>query len=219
MGVLTMRHGLLAAGMLLAVPAFAGSMATPSMLADTCVVCHGPDGNSRGPATPSIAGLSKNYIIGAMLAYKHGDDTEAFEAAIASQAGALDADMFEAMPRTATIMNRIAGGYTTEEIVAIAELFAARKFMAVAQPGDAALIARGEKVHEKQCEKCHEEGGSFSEDDVGLLAGQWKPYLSNTMMDLEAGDRAMPKKMAAKIKKLEAGDAAALVEYYGSQGK
>ena len=219
MGVLTMRNGLLAAGMLLTAPVFAGSMASPSMLADTCVVCHGPDGNSRGPATPSIAGLSKNYIIGAMLAYKHGDDTDAIEAAIESQSGTLDPDMFEAMPRTSTIMNRIAGGYTTEEIIAIAGHFASKKFMAVAQPGDAALIARGEKVHDKQCEKCHEEGGSFSEDDVGLLAGQWKPYLSNTLMDLHAGDRTMPKKMAAKMKKLDAGDAEALVEFYGSQGK
>lgn len=218
MGYDTLRKSLLAAGLLLAMPVMAGGMATPSMLSNTCAGCHGEDGRSRGPATPSIGGLSKNYIIGAMLAYKHGDDVDAMEAAIAANSDVLDPDMFEALPRTGTIMSRIAKGYSDKEIIAIAGHFSALKFKGNAQAGDAALVARGAKVHDKRCEKCHEEGGSFSEDDVGLLAGQWKPYLSYTLADLRAGDRKMPKKMAAKMKKLQDGDREALVEYYGSQG-
>ena len=39
--------------------------ATPSasMLANTCAGCHGPKGNSHGPATPTISGISSEYFI------------------------------------------------------------------------------------------------------------------------------------------------------------
>ena len=51
--------------------AWAGDTASPSMLSDTCLGCHGPGGVSEGPATPTISGMSEIYIIGAMLAYKY----------------------------------------------------------------------------------------------------------------------------------------------------
>ena len=60
MEFITLRKLLLAAGMLLALPVVSAEMATPSMLSNTCAGCHGEGGNSQGPATPGIAGLSKN---------------------------------------------------------------------------------------------------------------------------------------------------------------
>ena len=47
--------------------------ARQAMLVNTCVACHGENGNSVGPAIPTLAGLSPNYLMGAMLAYKYPD--------------------------------------------------------------------------------------------------------------------------------------------------
>ena len=46
--------------------AFAGVSA--NMLANNCVGCHGPDGNSLGPAIPSIAGVDKGSFTAASRA-------------------------------------------------------------------------------------------------------------------------------------------------------
>ena len=48
--------------------------ASVDMLVGACVACHGNNGNSEGPAIPTIAGMTANYFIGAMLSYKFIDD-------------------------------------------------------------------------------------------------------------------------------------------------
>lgn len=218
MGITSIKKALLAAGLACAASgAFAAGMASPSMLVGTCAGCHGPSGNSTGPATPSIAGFSKNYFIAAMLAYKYGDDEEAIEKTVEASS-ALDADEFEALPRgTGTIMARIAKGFEDAEIIAMADVFANQKFTRNPQMADQASVDKGAKLHDDNCEKCHEDGGATSIDDVGILAGQWMPYLSNTLSDFKDGTRKMPKKMASKMKDLNAADLEALVHYYGSQ--
>jgi len=77
--------------------------ATPTgqMLAYTCAGCHGNNGVSKG-AIPSIDGLSAEQMVQAMQNYKSGE-------------------------RPGTIMNRIAKGYSEEEIKAMAEYFASLK--------------------------------------------------------------------------------------------
>lgn len=219
MGTKTIRNALLAAGLACAASgAMAEGMASPAMLAGTCAACHGTGGNSTGPATPSIAGMSKGYFVAAMLAYKYGDDEDAINKAIAGSPGVIEADEFEALPRgTGTVMSRIAKGFEDGEIIAMADVFAKQKFSRNGQKVDAALADKGAKVHEKQCEKCHEDGGSTSVDDVGILAGQWMPYLTNTLADFKDGTRKMPKKMASKMKELDDSDIQALIQYYGSQ--
>ncbi len=171
--------------------------ATPSgeMLGNTCAGCHGTHGNSNGPATPTIAGSGSEYFIDSMMAYKSGD-------------------------RASTIMGRIAKGYTDEEIKLMADFFAKQKIVRQAQSTDAGMAKSGKKLHDKYCEKCHEDGGRAAEDG-GLLAGQWKPYLKYTMADFMSGGRDIPKKMKRKLDKMhnKAGDAgvAELLEYYASQ--
>ncbi len=218
MGITSIKRALLAAGLACATSgAFAAGMASPSMLAGTCAACHGTGGNSTGPATPSIAGMTKNYFVAAMLAYKYGDDEEAIEKVVESSK-AIDADEFEALPRgTGTIMSRIAKGFEDAEIIAMADQFATAQFSRNGQAADQAMVDKGAKLHEDNCEKCHEDGGRTSVDDVGILAGQWMPYLSNTLADFKDGTRKMPKKMASKMKDLNAADLEALVQYYGSQ--
>lgn len=86
-------------GASLLVPAHAAGVAQPGelrafVLAASCAACHGPDGHSPG-AIPSLAGKSARFIEFAMQEYKSG-----------ASAG--------------TVMNRIARGYSDDEIRLIA---------------------------------------------------------------------------------------------------
>lgn len=192
----TFKYALMAGALALAASggAIAGG-ASAGMLADTCSGCHGTDGASGGPATPTIAGISNDYFIEIMQGFASGD-----------------------VP--STIMGRIAKGYTDEETAAMAKHFSAMKFTKAKQDFDAKLAKKGGKLHDKYCEKCHAEGGSSAEDDSGILNGQWAPYVHWTLADFMDGKREAPKKMKKKLAKLhkKEGDAGikALLEYYKS---
>ena len=60
------------------------------------------------------------------------------------------------------------------EIDAMAKHYAAMQFEGRIQSFNPALARTGKKIHDKYCEKCHEDGGRSQEDDAGLLVGQWK---------------------------------------------
>lgn len=64
----------------------------------TCHACHGPDGRSES-AIPSLRGMSAKQIESALHAFKSGT-------------------------RAATVMGRVAKGYTDKEIAAVAAYFA-----------------------------------------------------------------------------------------------
>jgi len=166
------------------------------MLSNTCVGCHGTNGVSEGPAIPSIAGMSESYFMDAMQEYAKDD-------------------------RVSTIMGRIARGYTEDELKAMASFYAKQKSVGAKQKYSASKAKKGRKLHDKYCEKCHEDGGTSAEDDAGILAGQWKPYLVYAMEDFHSGARSMPKKMKKKVKKMikKKGkkSEALLNEYYASQ--
>lgn len=166
-----------------------------SMLANTCAGCHGTDGSSNGPATPSIAGINSEYFIESMQAYKNGT-------------------------RKATVMDRLAKAYTDDEIKAMADFFAAQKLVRIHQDTDKKMAAAGKRLHDRYCEKCHEEGGRLA-DDGGILAGQMMPYLRYSFTDFASGNRESPKKMKSKveemIKKAGEGSIEEVIQYYGSQ--
>lgn len=96
----------IACGMMLASASFAGSHggmkgASGSMLGNTCAGCHGTHGVSVG-AAPSLKGLPVDYLKTAMMDFKSGK-------------------------RPATIMGRIAKGYSDADIAAIADYFGGMK--------------------------------------------------------------------------------------------
>jgi len=68
-----------------------------AMLANPCAGCHGPDGDSPG-SIPALKNLSAKYISISMKAFKSDQ-------------------------RSGTIMNRIAKGYSDEEIDLMAQYF------------------------------------------------------------------------------------------------
>lgn len=181
---------------MLALLTMSATQADPSgqALAFTCAGCHGTDGSSVGPSSPSIAAMDPDVFIDTMQAYKQDK-------------------------HNTTIMKRIARGYSDEQIKAMAWFFAKQELRLQPQKTDPQLVKLGKKLHDKYCEKCHEDGGRPS--DSGTLAGQWMPYLDYTMTDFIRGRRDYPRKMQRKVDAaVEAqGDQAvkALIHYYGNQ--
>lgn len=189
-------------------------------LAWTCFGCHGINGISRGPATPVIAGMSQNYLISAMLSYKYAGDLDKASAILEKHD---DLEDVRVKQRFSAMMSRIAKAYSLEEIRELAYYFSQKEFIMPDQKVDLTAAKNGKKLHKKYCEKCHEDWGTTTEDDVGLLAGQWQQYLSYTLNDFASGDREMIKKMKKKMKKMldKHGDEALndLVQFYANKSK
>lgn len=176
-------------------PAMAAAPDAATMLANTCNGCHGPNGNSAGPATPTIAGMATDTFEEGMKAFKEGT-------------------------RPSTIMTRIAKGYTEDEIKAMAGYFSKQTFKPLPQKVDEELAKKGKALHKDHCEKCHVEGGTKDEDGSSILAGQWLPYLQFSIVDFTSGGRDMPKKMKSQVEKVQEKDPKgldALVHFYASR--
>ncbi|MGD2020548.1 MAG: cytochrome c4 [Thiohalocapsa sp.] len=162
----------------------AGAMAedelpTGKMLVDTCAGCHGTNGNSVGPASPTIAAMDPLVFVDMMIAFAEEDTYS-------------------------TIMGRIARGYTEEEYELMGEYLHSQQFQPAEQEFDQALVDKGAGLHDKYCEKCHIEGGKPvpDEEDYYILAGQWTPYVENAMSDFREDRRILPKKMGRKLDRM-----------------
>ncbi|MDC9714524.1 MAG: cytochrome c4 [Gammaproteobacteria bacterium] len=171
------------------------ALATPTSqaLSYTCAGCHGTNGASNGSAIPSLAGLSKDYLVEAMEAYKKDE-------------------------RSPTIMNRIAKGYSTKEFELMGDFFSNQPVhQNSGQKYDSAKAKAGKKLHKKYCSSCHSEGGTITDDEAGLLAGNAALFMEYSLIDFHDGSRDMPRKMKKKIKKMLKRDKDAfdkLVHYY-----
>jgi sulfide dehydrogenase cytochrome subunit len=176
-----------------------------SEVTDGCYVCHGKQGNSAEPSIPSIAGMSEGYLIDAMIVYK-----DRIRPCVKTQ--------FPSGPDSATQtdMCKIADSLSNTEIQSLATYYAEQEYIPAKQDFDADRAARGKKLHLSACEKCHEDGGSVAEDDAGFLAGQWAPYLRQTLEHFQAGTRASPQKMKPTVDALSAEDIEYLLHYYSS---
>ncbi len=90
----------LGAALIAAQPAAAQSPADITVLAGSCANCHGTDGRSPGSIV-SIAGRPEALLLGQLKAFKS-----------------------ETPPAGTTVMNRLAKGYTDEQLSALASHFA-----------------------------------------------------------------------------------------------
>jgi sulfide dehydrogenase cytochrome subunit len=119
--------------------------------------------------------------------------------------------------RPATIMNRIAKGYTEDQIEQMAVYFAELPVYKASVPHDPAKAKAGAEVYEAGCAKCHDENGSLPDDDAGILAGQWLPWLQYSMADFTSGNREMPRKMKKEVEKLSEAELEAVLHFFASQ--
>jgi sulfide dehydrogenase cytochrome subunit len=190
-------RGILLCAVLAAAPPAAAGRPSAAMLSESCAACHGTRGASAGPATPIIGGQSALYLASALNAFR--DER-----------------------RPSSVMGRLARGFARDDFLAIGNFFAAQAFVPARQPADPGLAARGRRVHELHCERCHADGGRRFDDQEAkapgpLLAGQWLQYLQIVLREFTERRRPLPAGMDESFRQLERGDAEALAHFYASR--
>lgn len=198
-----MPWGMVVAGCMAA----AGAYGDVSDTAQSCNECHGDGGVSRESDVPTIAGMSAFVLEDYLLTYQD-------EARPCHETKYRGGDT----GRAPTTMCQIADELADDEVTAIAEHYAAQAFEPAAQEFDPALAAEGAGIHRRDCEKCHTDNGGNAEDDAGIMAGQWIPWLRQAFEDYTSGERPFAEdKMQEKFEQLSAEEKEALIHFYGSQ--
>ena len=130
---------------------------TPPERVQVCTGCHGPDGVSRIPGIPSIAGQPKIFIENLLVLVREG-------------------------VRGTETMQKIMNGATDREIIALAKHFSALPARAAPGATDGPLLKRGRVVAAKlRCGICHLKDFS-GQQQIPRLAGQREDYLVPTML-------------------------------------
>ena len=131
-----------------------------------CAACHGADGVSTMPDTPSLAGQHAFYAVTQLFLFREGR-------------------------RANPAMTAMAKGMSDDDLRAFSERIAKLPATASAQadPPDAARMARGSAIAAaNRCASCH--GPGFEGDkQVPRIAGQREDYLARTLAEFKAGTR------------------------------
>ena len=122
------------------------------VLAAACAKCHGDDGNSRIPGTPSLAGQQPHYLVAAIQEYHRGD-------------------------RKAAMMKSMLRDSDKLEIENLALYFASQTPAQRAAPSRGDPVA-GEPLT-AMCGGCHGAHGVSTDAATPSLAGQDPQYLVN----------------------------------------
>ena len=165
------------------------------LLVGPCAACHGRTGVGAAPAVPNIAGQSAEYL---RVMLRDFADEE----------------------RIGSVMGGIARGYSAAERAALADHFSRLPRGSPKQAVDEQRAARGRRVHEANCERCHKDGGrrfEYESTAGPVLAGQWLDYLAQSIQQFLVWSRQTPSEMGVKLLSLESGDIEALAHFYASQ--
>ena len=167
-------------------------VASDAILASGCTGCHGTGGVSNGVSLPSIAGLERRYFMRVMNAYKNDE-------------------------RPATLMDRIAKGYSGEELRRLSFYFSALSWQNL-QP-EAATDPEADELHETWCEECHEQRGRLQDRDVARIAGQSADFLYMQLVQYRAQEDKVtqPDKMTRALEGLDDRQLRLLADFYAQQ--
>lgn len=172
----------------------------------SCDGCHGENGVSRWTDVPTIAGIDAFVHSDALYIYRDEARPCAMSEFRCGDTG-----------KAATSMCEVTADLSDDQIDAIAEHYAALPFVPARQEFDADLAAAGKVIHDRECARCHSDGGSNPEDEASILSGQWMGYLETTFAEYASGEREQMDKMKVKMDALSAADTKALIHYYASQ--
>ena len=159
------RAALLAALTLAAtLPAAAQDIEAGRAKAQACAACHGADGNSVAPTFPSLAGQTWRYLYVQLKDYKEGR-------------------------RNNPIMSPMAMSLTRQEMIDIANFFAAQTLKPSAFKADEAKVKLGKaKADENLCVMCHL-GGFAGQNEIPRVAGQQYDYIVQQLSAFKARSR------------------------------
>jgi sulfide dehydrogenase cytochrome subunit len=190
----------------LATPASNAAAADGAKLAEPCVACHGANGVSSEQKIPTIAGYSAKYLADSLRNFKKKLRTCAEVAIPSGPKKGQRSDMC-----------KMVADLSDADMEAVSRHFASQKFVRAKQPFDAAKARRGEGVYKQRCEKCHEDNGSSPDEDNGILAGQWMPYLRDQLVGFRTGKRPIDDKMKQRLDRVDKEEEEALLHFFASQ--
>jgi len=129
-----------------------------------CAACHGADGNSASGQFPVLAGQTARYLYLQLKDFKEGRRSE---------------------PAMAPFVAKLAA----QDMLDLAEYFAAQKPKPVAWRADAARVTRGrKKAEEVLCTMCHL-GGFAGQNEIPRVAGQHPEYVIKQLKAFKARTR------------------------------
>lgn len=172
----------------------------------SCNDCHGDNGVSQWNDVPTIAGVDAFVHSDALYVYRD-------KGRLCAMSKYRQGDT----SRAESSMCDIAAELSDDTIEKLAAHYAALPFVPAKQDFDASLAAAGKVIHDRDCARCHSDGGSNPDDEAGILAGQWMGYLRTAFAEYAAGEREQLDKMKEKMDPLSDKDVEALVHYYASQ--
>lgn len=169
-----------AAGTVLAAdpPAKADVAKGQQIAAGACAACHGPDGNSIGPANPKLAGQIPEYLAKQLANFRPGKDNKPAE-------------------RPNNVMAAFAATLSPEDMRNVAAFYAGQKLVPDTAR-DKKTIELGQRIFrggiaEKgvpACAGCHGPAGTGIPAQYPLLGGQYGEYVEAQLRAFRAGERA-----------------------------
>ena len=132
--------------------------------AQACAACHGADGNPTMPEMPSLAGQTWRYLYIQLRDFKEGR-------------------------RSNPLMTPMAQPLSREDMIAIANFYAAQALKPSTFKVDEAKAARGKaKSEETLCTMCHL-GGFKGQNEIPRVAGQQYEYIVAQLKAFKARTR------------------------------
>ena len=132
--------------------------------AQTCVACHGPNGNSTDPQYPILAAQTARYIFLELKDFKEGR-------------------------RHDPQMDPMAGNLTPDDMLALGDYFSKQTKAPNGFNADGGKVALGaKKSDEVLCTMCHG-GGFLGQNEIPRVAGQHYGYIKKQLADFKARRR------------------------------
>jgi cytochrome c553 len=145
---------------------------------EVCAACHGPDGNSIGPANPKLAGQIPEYLAKQLANFRPGKDNKPAE-------------------RPNNVMAGFAATLSPEDMRDVAAFYAGQKLIPE-KALDKSTIELGQRIFrggiaEKSvaaCAGCHGPTGAGVPAQYPLLGGQYAEYIEAQLRAFRSGERA-----------------------------
>jgi len=157
--------------------------------AQSCVACHGPDGNSANPLIPSLSGQPKQFIVSALFQFREGK-------------------------RKAEPMTGIAANLSNADMNDLAAYFAAQPAAAPQNKTAEAHVVQGRQISvQNNCVACHA-ANLMGQQHIPRIAGQQKDYLRAQLRSFKASTRGeMDGVMTSAAQALSEADIEILADY------
>jgi cytochrome c553 len=183
------RLSILAAALLAPLGVCAAQAASLEDNVAMCGACHGENGVPQEKTTPVIWGQTEGYLYLQLRDYKSGD-------------------------RKNDQMNPVAEQLERNDMFALAKYFAQKKWPSLGQPSAPPDVAtRARRANGSVgCTGCHQDS-YLGEGTQPRLAGQWRDYMQQTMLDFRTRARANNPGMSDLMKATSEDDIKAMAEY------